>query len=297
MSSVGQLDIRARLLEAQLVGIKVHLRRPVVSRLFIGQIPAAVPKAVPFLYSLCAQAQRAAAENAVAAAQGELARPADSAALWQEFLHEILWRLLLDWPPALGLPARKAEFAAWRSKRQNHPEATEALLNGTLTELADQCLERLLKFEEAALPAALPPTQAEMMLGHWMAGNDLPAAQPPGSLLGAYLGRLAAARHAAAALRTGLPYPLAAAGNNGFAIGQALTARGILTHALKVVDERVADYRIWAPTDGHFAEATRLGALLAGRRFDSPDAARLGMEQAVLALDPCLPYSLEISHA
>jgi hypothetical protein len=75
----------------------------------------------------------------------------------------------------------------------------------------------------------------------------------------------------------------------------------VLTHAVHLADERVAAYRVWAPTDGFFADAGALSRLLAGRQFASASAAaaaaRQALEQAVLALDPCLPFFMELSDA
>lgn len=110
MNSAGLLTVRALLEHGRLRDIDVILKRPSVTRLFIGQLPDAVVKTVPYLFTLCAHAQRAAAQAAVAAALDEVPRVSDAAELWVEVLHENLWRLLLDWPPALGLhSARKAQ--------------------------------------------------------------------------------------------------------------------------------------------------------------------------------------------
>lgn len=75
------------------------------------------------------------------------------------------------------------------------------------------------------------------------------------------------------------------------------TARGVLTHAVHVVDGKVLRYRVQAPTDGFFADAAPLARLLANREFPSLDQARQALDQAILALDPCLPYTLELQDA
>jgi hypothetical protein len=59
----------------------------------------------------------------------------------------------------------------------------------------------------------------------------------------------------------------------------------------------VVRYRVVAPTDIHFADAAALTAMLAGRQADSIESGRQLLEQAVLALDPCLPYTLELNDA
>lgn len=71
----------------------------------------------------------------------------------------------------------------------------------------------------------------------------------------------------------------------------------MLTHAVRVADGRVTDYRVLAPTDAFFRDAAGLSGLLAGVAAATRDAARRRLEQAVLALDPCLPYQLEINDA
>ena len=63
--------MHALLQNGQCTELAVRLKRPPVTQLFFGQVPEAVVKAVPYLYTLCAQAQRAAAQAACAAAMGE----------------------------------------------------------------------------------------------------------------------------------------------------------------------------------------------------------------------------------
>ena len=44
-------------------------------------------------------------------------------------------------------------------------------------------------------------------------------------------------------------------------------------------------------------DAAPLARLLANREFPSLDQARQALDQAILALDPCLPYTLELQDA
>jgi coenzyme F420-reducing hydrogenase alpha subunit len=125
----------------------------------------------------------------------------------------------------------------------------------------------------------------------------IPATGRPASIAAAWLTRRAQALEAAEALADGRPYPRAAAGESGWGVGQTLTARGVLTHAVRLEGGRVADYRVWAPTDGHFADAKDLSALLTGTRWTDGAAARQALAQAVLALDPCLPHTIEVEDA
>lgn len=299
MISSGLLTVRARHVHGSLQAIGVDLKRPPVARLFIGQRPQAVAGMVPCIYTLCAQAQRAAAEAAMAAALGETPRVPDQAALWVEFLHENFWRLLLDWPVACGLPPEKEAFVEWRQARLGAQclSATQHLLAATLSPLAEKCREILVD-RSPLPPAGLPALAPE----NWLAcgrgeGVREPARCRPRSIAAAYAGRLAEVAAAVAALAAGSPYPVAGAGEAGWGIGQTITARGVLTHAVRIGDDRVVDYRIWAPTDGYFAEAGALAALLENAPVANGMAARQLIDRAVLALDPCLPYVVELNDA
>lgn len=298
MTSAGLLTVRALFSAGVVKNLTVDLQRPPVTRLFFGQIPDAVVKTVPYLYTLCAHAQRAVAQAAVAAAEGEPRRPVDDAELWTEMLHENFWRLLLDWPAALGLPPAQDAFVTWRAARhgpERVPE-TQKLLE-TVHSLGRQCLEQLNDgglHETSALQRLTP----EPWLAYWQGTVDHPPLmQQPTSVAAAYRARLADADRAAAALAGGVAYPISAAGEDGWGVGQTLTARGVLTHAVHVDDGRVLNYRITAPTDDFFANPAGLAALLAGQHFASPEEARLALERAILTLDPCLPHLVELNHA
>jgi hypothetical protein len=297
VSAAGSLHVSARLAGGMLDDLRVRLVRPPVARIFIGRSPQFVCDAVPRLYALCRTAQRSAANAALAKAAGDRVTAADERALWLEFLHESLWRLLLDWPPALGLPPAPDAFVAWRAGREGDPvAATQRLFAGTLDELAEKCLARLVDRDtpDFAFPALLP----EPWLAFWRGEAEAPPPWPvPASIAAAYRQRLVAARRACAALAGGQPFPLAAAGDSGWGVAQVLTARGVLTHAVSVDNGRVTRYRVQAPTDESFATAAPLAGLLAGQRFALATEARRVLEQAILALDPCLPHVVELEDA
>ena len=310
MISAGSLTVRATLRNGRLDNLEVDLRRPAVTQIFHGLAPEVVVKTVPCLYTICAQAQKAAAQAALAVAAGEERPTADDAGLWLELLHENLWRLLLDWPPALGLPPEKEAFIAWRATRfgGNCAGETKKLLVDTLDELAEKCLAKLVDRSGQEVPHGCDRqlhatgTPPPLTPGEWLAGwQEAGAAQPtpiaPTSIRAAYQGRVAEVERAAAALAVGAPYPIAVAGGNGCGVAQMATARGVLTHAVQLAAGKVVKYRVWAPTDAFFADAVALSGLLAGRRFASPDEARRALDQAILALDPCVPYALELNHA
>lgn len=314
MNSVGSLAVSAGYAQGALAGLEVRLERPAVTAIFIGQGPVSVLRTVPYLYTLCARAQGAAAGAALAAAEGREPPAADSAALWAEALHEHFWRLLLDWPLALGLPQAKEAFIAWRAGRTGGRLAasTLALLENTLLgcpvdawrergrrppdSLGSRCLARLESVENPAsfdFPALTPGD----WLAYWQGGHGAePAVFSPASVAAAWQARLREAMQAALALDAGLPYPVAAAGRDGWGIGQTLTARGVLTHGVRIENGKVAAYRVWAPTDRHFVDAAPLAGFLKGKWPDI-EAARRAVEQAVLALDPCLPYTVKVDNA
>lgn len=308
MISAGLLTIRAQWSASDgLSGLDVRLQRPPVTPLFIGQPASAVVKSLPLIYTLCAEAQRFAGQAALAMAAGETPEPTHSARLWIEMLHENFWRLLLDWPPALGLAPEKAAFIAWRATRHgdNCLDETDKLLNTKLVKLAEKCHEKWVDRSTAQTPAndrdsapdaafCFAPTQ---WLAYFQGSGSLPVLTPPASMQSAFAARLAAVRFAAAGLQAETPYPLALAADNGCAVAQTITARGMLTHAVRLVAGQVAQYRVWAPTDLFFADAQALSGLLAGAEFASAAAAQQAIAQAVLALDPCLPYTVELTHA
>jgi len=296
--SAGRLTVRACLHEGRLGGIEVELERPPVTRLFIGQLPAAVLRTLPALYSVCTHAQRATAGAALAAAAGEAPGPADDAGLWRELVHEHLWRLLLDWPPALGLPPEKEAFAAWRATRNEEScvAETERLLQGALCDIAEKCQARMVD-RDCHVPAGGRALFPAAWLAGWRAGGEAPTLHAPPSISAAYRGRVAGLKSAAAAMAAGAPYPIAFAGGDGWGVAQTITARGILTHGVRLTAGRVADYRIWAPTDCFFADAGMLSGLLDAPPLASVDAARQLLDQAVLALDPCVPCVVELKDA
>ncbi|NJD26157.1 MAG: hypothetical protein FIB06_12200 [Betaproteobacteria bacterium] len=293
----GSLGVKARWRAGELAGLAVALRRPPVAGLLSGRSPAQALAIIPRLYSLCAAAQQAAAAAALAAATGASAPPVDHRGLWIECLHEHLWRLLLDWPQALGLPGEPAAFAAWRRARGDDGvfAASEAAVAAALQGVVARGRERR---GAAGVEPAPERMAAADCLAALRSGEAMPEIDDlPATVATAHAQRVAAMVAALAGLRGGQPCPPAAAGASGWGVGQVLTARGVLTHAALVVDGVIADYRIWAPTDRRFATAAPLARLVAGRRWPDAGAARQGLEQAVLALDPCLPYSLEIADA
>jgi len=298
MNPAGSLKIRAAFASGDVRIDSVVLERPPMTRLFVGQNPDVAVRLVPHLYALCAEAQRVTAQAALAAAGGRQLKCSalDDRLLWLEMLHENLWRLLLDWPVACGQAPAREQFAAWRNARLgvDGVAVTRQLIDDTLCPLVEKCRKTLI---ERSITPSWPTPDPVAWLAWWQAGGSSPARPPrppaPNDIAAAWLARVADVASAAAALEAGQPFPVVAAGGDGLGVGQSVTARGILTHAIAIEQGKVKRYHLEAPTDACFAGSQALAALLAGRSFESAGAARIALETAILALDPCLPYEVE----
>jgi hypothetical protein len=81
----------------------------------------------------------------------------------------------------------------------------------------------------------------------------------------------------------------------GVGLAQVPAARGLLVHRVRIAGERVADYRILAPTEWNFhpAGAVALGLGDLARRAEPGRLAALA-NLYITAIDPCVSFSLEI---
>ncbi|MDR1350134.1 MAG: hypothetical protein LBJ59_05020 [Zoogloeaceae bacterium] len=266
MIAAGELLICANCRQGQ-VDIRVRLERPDIARFFVGMSGEQVVAAAPLIYTLCGRAQQAAAAAALAVAAGRPPPPIDDDALWREHLHACLWRLCLDWPMALARPlaeqeAARSAFAHWHRQTRTSPAVFARATKNILYALA------------ANLPVEPSPIHA-LCNAQWEK-----------------------AQKAWRALQKNAPYPLVARGKNGVGAGRTQTARGTLTHVLRLHAGRIGAYRVHTPTDRHFANAAPLtaqfNALCAIRRENADNASlRQILECATLALDPCVPHRLE----
>ena len=78
-------------------------------------------------------------------------------------------------------------------------------------------------------------------------------------------------------------------------IAAVQTARGLLLHAVRLEDERVADYRIVAPTDWNFHPDGALARGLLGLEVEDATTLVQRAGLAVLALDPCVAFRIEVA--
>lgn len=125
----GRLVIRLAWRGGRVCDVAGQTQRPAAAILLRGKTPAQAQALVPRLFSLCGQAQQAVCEAACAAASGRSPAysPAQRRALLAESGQEHLWRLFLDWPRQLGVPAAEAAFARWHRQlaawARNGPQA------------------------------------------------------------------------------------------------------------------------------------------------------------------------------
>lgn len=119
MVDAGKLSVRIEWDGAEVRAATVESTRPLAYWLLAGRPAERVVQLVPMLFSVCGKAQQAAASAAVCAAQG-MDLPQAQAAEFErrvacEAVQEHLWRLLLDWPDALGLSQQRQQFVRWHA--------------------------------------------------------------------------------------------------------------------------------------------------------------------------------------
>lgn len=170
MTDGGKLLVHIRHDGRWVSGVEVVSTRPQASRLLNGRAPEQAAQLAPMLFSLCGRAQGAAAQAACAAAGGRtLAQnEAQERTVACEAAQEHLWRLLLDWPPLLGLAPQQADFVRWHGMLR---ELTSG--NGNV-----QALLRDIEQHWLGSPAAewlLLQSWADMQ--EWWCETDSPAAR------------------------------------------------------------------------------------------------------------------------
>ena len=318
----------------RVIAADVASTRPQAARVLIGLPVQRAVDLVPRLFSLCGQAQGVAARLAWAAARGEVPDGAalreDSRRVALEAIGEHLWRLLLDWPPMSGLPARKDEFLMWRKRLLSiSDEAGARALGDALSRWLDAAPPP----QWAGVPATCAPGALLPLLNAdaWaqqlsrdemhqnFAGQPVFAGAPAetGALArqaqyagvarlladGQHLAARLAARYAdlrflASALLdperlTGWldAAPLASGGG----LARVETARGLLLHLIHVKDGRVGRYVIVAPTEWNFHPQGAFVREITGCQAATAAAAELAARRLALALDPCVAYDVVIN--
>ena len=245
--------------------LSTQLSRPAVTDRFQGQSPEAVEQWVALLYGVCREAQRFAARLALA-----LGVEDDKAAerVWQEAMREHLLHCLQRWPETIGETADLTALREWQSEVAHQSEAVRsAWVETRLTPI----VLPFVRYWAAAVPAL-----GAAMRARWTRiQRDLGF---PREAVRGWLNLRVERRN----------------GENQVTVN---TARGELTHRAEVCDGRVIRYAIEAPTDRLCAEGARLREWVETVPCATLAAAeRLG-RAAVVALDPCVPYRLEVHDA
>jgi hypothetical protein len=313
----------------RIVAAEVALARPQAARILVGQAVERAVELVPRLFSLCGQAQGVAARLACCAARGEVP---DAAALREdgrrvalEAIGEHLWRILLDWPPMLGLPARKDEFLSWRKRLLAVTDQGGAAGLGVELErwlVAEARLHvepgvgsepgPVLPMLSAALWAQQPidevfavrPTLAGQpaetgALARCADHPDVAALRTAGQGVAARLAaryadlRFLAAALAEPSLLAGWLDAAPVAENVGLA--RVETARGMLLHLTQVKDSRVGGYVIVAPTEWNFHPQGAFVSEITGRPASCRAEAEAAARRLALALDPCVAYEVVVN--
>ena len=83
----------------------------------------------------------------------------------------------------------------------------------------------------------------------------------------------------------------------GVGVARVETARGTLLHRVRLEGERVAEYTVVAPTEWNFHPRGAFASALLGAPAADLESLRDQAAAQALALDPCVPFQLEIEHA
>ena len=104
MTVEGELFVRLAWTGARVEGVRIRsTRRDAASRVLKGRLPADALAWIPRVFSICSRAQEAAARHALANAGADIAPAPDTDAVRREIVDEGFFRLLIDWPRAVGV--------------------------------------------------------------------------------------------------------------------------------------------------------------------------------------------------
>jgi len=176
----------------------VSSSRPLAApRMFVDRSPAQVIAMVPRLFSICGGAQRAAASAALAAAgaEGITATASDGRGVVLETVQEYFWRLLIDWPQAMGRQTLATPVAAARhsiAAAARDSDGAPAFENESrMRELGQELSHIAAKSVYAITPGEWLEIEDEVALRKWAARETTLPAMLTCDLLGesATLGR------------------------------------------------------------------------------------------------------------
>ena len=295
----GLVRIRLASSDGRISSVQISCERPDVTPCLRGQTKEGVLQRISLLYALCGKAQLCAAKLALAAVAGMERLPYTDTEVQREAMREHLWYCLIVMPGLSGQQPRSDEFvrvANWivEGKRA---ELHEWLKSADLTRMPQ---------DDAFVVNPLPRLDAKSSLAEWQRLTDDFCRYPTWRGMPAEIGAISRINsikgtHARFdVLRSwasgeepsgGMVSSVNVAPNIGRALVE--TARGMLMHEVELDGERVADYRIVAPTEWNFHPEGALAKYLMGQ----PTCARGELEskiaRLVTELDPCVPWELE----
>ncbi len=315
----GHIHLRLTLEGARIRKVAIVVQRPDIARALRGKPADWAVQQLPLIYALCGKAQGQAAVLALAAACGVDTAPHLHPAIEAEALREHAWRILLDLPPLLGLPAQTALFAGVRCCLEaGDRSGLQALLADPFWNQWMLALEQLPAVPDVE-SVLLPVMGAVQSLSCWPRltaefacaplWNDEPAEtgayarwngqNPSGAeaLAARWQARCAELWSWAAGDAKVGAGGTASAASAGPRTGRALvdTARGLLMHEVTVdADGHIDDYVIVAPTEWNFHLRGALHDWLFDRAVDDRERLRGEVGHMVAALDPCVGWSLEL---
>ncbi len=120
MAIEGELNVRLAWDGRNVHGVSIVSTRPfAAARVLAGMAPAEATATVARLFGICGIAQETASAGALDAASGAdpaAAAHADAVPVELEAIQEYLWRLLIDWPQAMGREMNVAPVADVRRR-------------------------------------------------------------------------------------------------------------------------------------------------------------------------------------
>jgi len=177
----GELAVRIEREGRRIRKVTVRSTRPVFAGPLVrGRTPAAAAAMMRALFTVCGQAQGAATAAAIDAAEGR-APSADACAAREiavrlEVIQEYLWRLLIDWPRAMGDAPLTAAVASARQRIARLPAHPASEGAAARAELAAALAEIANRHVYGMAPAAWLALSAGEVPGAWArAGRTLPA--------------------------------------------------------------------------------------------------------------------------
>jgi Ni,Fe-hydrogenase I large subunit len=205
------------------------------------------------------------------------------------------------------VPAHGGESLAdriWRAlpenRSENHsvwlPQASATTLGQALANLGSEDFERRPEWQGApAETGSLArwhshPALVEALSHYGCSGRS--------RLLARMMDLAQCARYIAAGVNDAATAPIdACCLEPGAGLARVETARGTLLHRVRLEEQRVAEYNVVAPTEWNFHPRGAFASMLLGSL--ATDVEVLHREAAILALalDPCVPYQIEVQHA